>query len=41
MYGGDPTGGCNGCHALAVQNDFVLAPWLHLGMQEAGDAGQD
>jgi len=41
MYGGDPTGGCNSCHALAVNNDYVLAPWLSLGALEASDAGQD
>jgi len=30
QYGGDPTGGCNGCHALAAANDYVLSPWLQL-----------
>lgn len=36
QYGGDPTAGCNGCHALVPFNDYVLSPWLHLGA--AGDA---
>jgi hypothetical protein len=27
---GDPLGGCNGCHGLAVNNDFVKAPVLKL-----------
>lgn len=30
-YGGDPMGGCNGCHQMATNNDFVLAEALTLG----------
>jgi hypothetical protein len=29
-YGGDPNGGCNGCHGAALDNDFVLSPPLSL-----------
>jgi hypothetical protein len=29
-YGGDPMGGCNGCHQMATKNDFVLARALAL-----------
>lgn len=29
-YGGDPMGGCNGCHQMASHNDFVLASALTL-----------
>ena len=29
-YGGDPNGGCNGCHANAKANDFVQATPLSL-----------
>jgi hypothetical protein len=29
-YGGDPLGGCNGCHQKATQNDFVHATALEL-----------
>lgn len=29
-YGGDPMGGCNGCHQMATKNDFVLASALTL-----------
>ena len=29
-YGGDPMGGCNGCHQMATKNDFVLARALSL-----------
>ncbi len=31
-YGGDPNGGCNGCHGAAKDNDFVLSPQLQLEM---------
>jgi hypothetical protein len=31
-YGGDPNGGCNGCHGAAKDNDFVLSPPLQLEM---------
>jgi hypothetical protein len=30
MYGGDPNGGCNGCHGGAKSNDFVLSEALSL-----------
>jgi len=30
-YGGDPSGGCNGCHAAARANDFVQSPKIVLG----------
>ena len=30
IYGGDPNGGCNGCHAGARANDFVQTPGLAL-----------
>lgn len=30
-YGGDPAGGCNGCHEIAADNDFVRASALRLG----------
>jgi hypothetical protein len=29
-YGGDPNGGCNGCHGAATSNDFVLSEPLQL-----------
>jgi hypothetical protein len=29
-YGGDPMGGCNGCHQMATKNDFVHAKTLQL-----------
>jgi len=29
-YGGDPNGGCNGCHGAAKDNDFVLTEALLL-----------
>lgn len=29
-YGGDPDGGCNGCHGAATSNDFVLTEPLLL-----------
>lgn len=29
-YGGDPMGGCNGCHQMALQNDYVLSLMLKL-----------
>lgn len=29
-YGGDPNGGCNGCHGAAKSNDFVLSAPLQL-----------
>jgi hypothetical protein len=36
-YGGDPTSGCNPCHATARANDDVLSPWLQLpGVPAAG-----
>jgi hypothetical protein len=31
-YGGDPSGGCNGCHGAAKDSDFVLSPALKLEM---------
>lgn len=31
-YGGDPNGGCNGCHGAAKDNDFVLSTSLQLEM---------
>jgi hypothetical protein len=31
-YGGDPNGGCNGCHGVAKDNDFVLTEALQLKM---------
>jgi hypothetical protein len=37
IYGGDPNTGCNTCHKLAVNNDYVLAPELML--TPAIDAG--
>jgi hypothetical protein len=30
VYGGDPNGGCNGCHSAARANDFVQASPLTL-----------
>jgi hypothetical protein len=30
MYGGDPNGGCNGCHGAARANDFVQTTGLQL-----------
>jgi hypothetical protein len=36
-YGGDPNVGCNTCHKLAVDNDYVLTPALRLTL--AVDAG--
>jgi hypothetical protein len=30
MYGGDPNGGCNGCHTGARATDFVQTPGLAL-----------
>jgi hypothetical protein len=30
-YGGDPTGGCNACHATCAGNDYVCSPRLALG----------
>jgi hypothetical protein len=48
MYGGDPNGGCNLCHKLAVTNDYVLTPGFRLaGASDAAielphlDAGAD
>jgi hypothetical protein len=32
VYGGDPDGGCNGCHGVAKDNDFVLSEALQLEM---------
>lgn len=29
-YGGDPMGGCNGCHQMAIKNDYVHASALKL-----------
>lgn len=29
-YGGDPAGSCNGCHQMAVRNDYVLSNVLQL-----------
>ena len=29
-YGGDPTGGCNGCHTSCASNDFACSPKLQL-----------
>lgn len=29
-YGGDPAGSCNGCHQMAVRNDYVLSKALQL-----------
>lgn len=29
-YGGDPMGSCNGCHQMALHNDYVLSPALRL-----------
>ncbi len=31
-YGGDPNGGCNGCHGAAKDNDYVLSEPLQLKM---------
>ena len=32
MYGGDPNGGCNSCHAMCgASNDFVCSAQLQLG----------
>jgi cytochrome P460 len=31
-YGGDPNGGCNGCHGAAKDNDYVLSGPLQLKM---------
>jgi hypothetical protein len=36
-YGGNPKAGCNGCHALAANNDYVLTPGIVLA--GAGDGG--
>jgi hypothetical protein len=42
IYGGDPNGGCNLCHKLAVSNDYVLTPALRLaGASDAGVALPD
>ena len=42
IYGGDPNGGCNLCHKLAVANDYVLTPALRLaGASDAGVALPD
>jgi hypothetical protein len=30
IYGGDPNAGCNSCHKVAVNNDYVLAAGLML-----------
>ena len=35
-YGGDPTAGCNGCHKLAIDNDYVLTPGLTLASPDGG-----
>jgi hypothetical protein len=35
-YGGDPTAGCNGCHKLAVANDYVLTPGINVAPPDAG-----
>lgn len=29
-YGGDPMGSCNGCHQMALHNDYVLSSALRL-----------
>jgi hypothetical protein len=29
-YSGDAAGGCNGCHQMAIKNDYVLAKGLNL-----------
>jgi hypothetical protein len=34
-YGGDPSGGCNGCHGQEPDNDYVLSDWLQLNPAEA------
>ena len=34
IYGGDPNGGCNGCHAGARASDFVQTPGLALSSFE-------
>jgi hypothetical protein len=41
VYGGDPNAGCNMCHKLAPNNDFVLTPALMLAgaSDDAGVAG--
>jgi hypothetical protein len=40
-YGGDAGGGCNGCHAAAAANDYVLSPWLALSSSNDGVDGGD
>lgn len=30
-YSGDPLGGCNGCHQMAIKNDYVHAAAMTLG----------
>ena len=35
-YGGDPAAGCNACHKLAVDNDYVLTPGLTLASPDGG-----
>jgi hypothetical protein len=39
MYGGDAKGGCNGCHAAATANDYVLSPALQLMPAVGNDDG--
>jgi hypothetical protein len=41
VYGGDPNAGCNMCHKLAPNNDFVLTPALMLAASAGNDAGVD
>jgi hypothetical protein len=40
-YAGDPLGGCNSCHELAVKNDYVKTPTLVLGGAAAGKLARD
>lgn len=41
VYGGDPNAGCNMCHKLAPNNDFVLTPSLMLAASASSDSGAD
>ncbi|HVU50821.1 MAG TPA: hypothetical protein VHL80_09050 [Polyangia bacterium] len=35
-YGGDPTAGCNSCHKLAADNDYVLTPGINVEPPDGG-----
>ena len=40
-YAGDPLGGCNSCHRLSAQNDFVKTSTLTLGGAHSGKLARD